>query len=98
MQSALLLLSWGLKALCCRYRSERIRKIIWAYRCVPMQALTDAVATYGPGIASLAGTPFMYPLLLLDFWLSRRTSVWEPIPLCPSCRCLSVQAAMTLVK
>ena len=30
--------------------------------CQCMQALTDAVATYGPGVASLAGTPTMHLL------------------------------------
>ena len=40
-----------------------------------MQALTDAVATYGPGVASLAGTPTMHllasaPQVLTDWQLS----------------------------
>lgn len=61
-----------------------------------MQALTDAVATYGPGVASLAGNLIMHQLLLLE--LHSWVPTWAPdIHFVHRCNLL-MQVAMTLKK
>ena len=62
MHPAIFLLSYTLTniicTLCAFLLLSKVRRVMISCKgCQYMQALTDAVATYGPGVASLAGTP-----------------------------------------